>query len=103
MEFNQQNYPAIKAAYLARQHVEFEIPIDATAFAGGSAPANWTAYPPCILPPEDYARLLVYAENDAKGRLTALEIIVHLYGGRVLYKDMGSGGVGVMVTWPAAQ
>ena len=101
MEFNPQNYPAIRAAYVARQHVEFEIPIGATAFAQSAAPKNWTAYPPCILPPEDYAKLLVYAGNDARGKLTELEIIVHLYRGRVLYKDVGAGMVGVMVTWPA--
>ena len=65
------------------------------------APPEWTAYPPCILPPEGYAHVFLYAGSDAQGALTRLELVVHLDGGRILYKAKGSDLVALRVTWPS--
>jgi len=101
MIFNQQTYPQIKSACEAKQPVEFDVERSATAFAAGQAPAQWTAYPPALLPPEGYANVFLHAGNDARGTLTRLELVVHLDGGRILYQANGVELVTLRVTWPA--
>ncbi len=100
MLFNQENYPQIKTACESKNEIEFEAPRELTAFATSSAPLEWTAYPPCALPPEGYAQVFVHAGADAKGELTRLELLVHLDGGRILYKAQANDRVALKVTWP---
>jgi hypothetical protein len=100
MLFNQENYPQIKSACENKTEIEFEVPEEITAFSSGSAPLEWTAFPPCLLPPEGYAQVFVYAGSDAKGALTRLELLVHLDGGRILYKAQNNNLVALRVTWP---
>ena len=99
MEFNKENYSTIKEACTNRKEIEFFTPITDTAFENGKAPDDWTAYPPCMLPPEGYAQVFVYAGSDAKGSLTKLELLIHLDGGRVLYKALENQQVGIKATW----
>lgn len=101
MEFNKDNYSAIQEACKNREEIEFFAPIACTAFEKSKAPNDWTAYPPCLLPPEGYAQVFVHAENDARGSLTKLELLIHLDGGRVLYKAIDNQKVAIKVTWPA--
>jgi hypothetical protein len=100
MLFNPQNYTAIKAACESRQEIEFTAEKADTAFAEGDAPLAWKAYPPALLPPQGYAQIFLHAGNDARGALTRLELIVHLDGGRILYKANGKHQVDLKVTWP---
>jgi len=44
--------------------------------------------------------VFVKAGNDKRGELTRLELMVHLDGGRILYKKSGHNEVLVKVTWP---
>jgi hypothetical protein len=100
MLFNQENYLQIKQACESKHEIEFVAPIELTAFSAESLPQEWTAYPPCILPPQGYAQVFVHAGSDARGALTKLELVVHLDGGRILYKAHGNGQVALKVTWP---
>jgi len=100
MLFNQENYNAIRDACKSKNEIEFEVPLAITAFSSSSAPPEWTAYPPCILPPEGYAQVFLHAGSDAQGALTRLELVVHLDGGCILYKAKGSDLVSLRVTWP---
>lgn len=101
MFFDQENYTAIRDACKSKSEIEFEVPRAITAFSSSSAPSEWTAYPPCILPPEGYAHVFLHAGSDAQGALTRLELVVHLDGGRILYKAKGSDLVALRVTWPS--
>lgn len=100
MKFNQNDYPIIKSACQNKQVIEFEVPKKITAFSDSEAPASWTAYPPALLPPDGYAQVFVHSGSDARGALTRLELIVHLDGGRILYKRSGPDEVALRVTWP---
>lgn len=102
MEFNKDNYVQIQAACKSRQEIEFLAPISATAFEKSTAPEEWTAYPPCLLPPEGYAYVLAHAGNDARGSLMKLELLIYLDQGRVLYKAAANQQVAIKVTWPKA-
>ncbi len=101
MEFNSENYNEIQAACKNKEVVEFTVEKSATAFSNSKAPDSWTAYPPTYLPPEGYAQVFAYAGNDKKGALTRLEIVVHLDGGRILYKAAEENAVSLKVTWPS--
>ncbi|MBT9538729.1 hypothetical protein [Thiobacillus sp.] len=101
MLFNQENYLQIKQACESKREIEFIAPIEITAFSAESAPREWTAYPPCILPPQGYAQVFVQAGSDARGALIKLELVVHLDGGRILYKAQSKDQVALKVTWPA--
>lgn len=100
MKFNAQNYPSIKASCQNKEEIEFYVDKNATAFANTEAPDAWEAYPPACLPPEGYAQLFVYAGNDKRGTLTKLELIIHLDGGRILYRKRGHEHVSLKITWP---
>ncbi len=100
MEFNIENYNTIKIACENKEEIEFVVEKSATAFSESDAPAKWTAYPPACLPPEGYAQVFIYAGNDKRGALTRLELLVHLDGGRILYKRSGENAVSLKVTWP---
>ena len=100
MLFNQENYLQIKQACESKREIEFVAPIEITAFSAESVPQEWTAYPPCMLPPQGYAQVFIHAGSDAKGALTKLELVVHLDGGRILYKAHGNAQVALKVTWP---
>jgi hypothetical protein len=99
MLFNAQNYAAIKAACQSKTAIQFTAEKGDTAFAESNAPLDWTAYPPALLPPEGYAQVFVHSDSDARGALTRLELVVHLDGGRILYKANGSDRVDLSVTW----
>lgn len=101
MKFDQNDYPTIKSACQNKQEVEFEARKEITAFAYSEAPDDWTAYPPALLPPEGYAQVFIHSGSDARGALTRLELIVHLDGGRILYKKSGRDEVSLKVTWPS--
>jgi hypothetical protein len=100
VEFNASNYPTIKQACDSREEIEFIIDKSATAFSESEAPDEWTAYPPACLPPEGYAQVFVHSGNDKRGALTRLELVVHLDGGRILYKKRGEAQVSLKITWP---
>lgn len=100
MEFNAKNYPAIKAACESKKEIEFFVDKDSTAFSESEAPDAWTAYPPACLPPEGYAEVFVHSGNDKRGALTKLELLVHLDGGKILYKKHSQDQVSLKVTWP---
>lgn len=100
MEFNSENYSAIKAACKNKIEIEFMVEKSATAFSESEAPESWTAYPPTWLPPEGYVQVFIHAGNDNRGALTNLELCVHLNGGRILYKKSGENVVSLKVTWP---
>lgn len=100
MEFNKDNYSAIQKACKNREEIEFFAPIACTAFENSTAPNQWTAYPPCLLPPGGYEQVFVRAGNDARGSLIKLELSIHLDGGRVLYKAIDNQKVAIKVTWP---
>jgi len=100
MEFNSENYSAIKMACEGKEEIEFVVEKSATAFSESEAPESWTAYPPACLPPEGYAQVFVHAGSDKRGALTRLELLVHLDGGRILYKRSGENSVSLKVTWP---
>ncbi|USY23667.1 hypothetical protein NIZ92_10010 [Alcaligenes sp. 1735tsa3] len=59
-----------------------------------------STYPPCLLPPEDYAQVFVHAGNYARGYLTKLELLIHLDVGKILYKAIDNQKVAIKVTWP---
>lgn len=101
MKFGQNDYPTIKSACHNKQEVEFEARKEITAFAYSEAPDDWTAYPPALLPPEGYAQVSIHSGSDERGALTRLELIVHLDGGRILYKKSGPDKVSLKVTWPS--
>ena len=100
MIFNSKNYPTIKTACQGKQEIEFIAERSDTCFASSQAPSVWTAYPPTMLPPSGYAQVFLYAGSDAKGALTFLELLVHLDGGIILYKENGSDHVSLKVSWP---
>ena len=100
MLFNQANYAQIRAACESKTDMELEVPRSATAFAESQAPLEWTAYPPCILPPEGYAQVFVHSGADLRGAVTRFELTVHLSGGRILYKAKDHELVSMKVTWP---
>ena len=100
MEFNIENYNTIKIACESKEEIEFVVEKSATAFSEADAPEEWTAYPPACLPPEGYAQVFIFAGNDKRGALTRLELLVHLDGGRILYKRSGENTVSLKVTWP---
>lgn len=100
MEFNTENYPTIKAACENKEEIEIFVDKAATAFSNSEAPSEWTAYPPACLPPEGYAQVFVHSGNDKAGALTRLELVVHLDGGRILYKKHAQDSVSLKVTWP---
>jgi len=102
MEFNKENYSAIKDACTNRKEIEFFAPIAATAFENSQAPEDWSPCPPCMLPPEGYAQVFVHAGSDARGSLSKLEILIHLDGGKVFYKAIENQQVAIKVTWPSA-
>ncbi len=100
MEFNLVNYNTIKAACESKEEIKFVVEKSATAFAKSEAPESWTAYPPACLPPEGYAQVFIHSGADKRGALTRLELLVHLDGGRILYKKSGENAVLLKVTWP---
>jgi hypothetical protein len=100
MEFNLDNYSTIKSACESKKEIEFFVDKSATAFSESEAPDEWTAYPPALLPPEGYTQVFVYAGKDKRGALTKLELLVHLDGGRILYKKSGEAKVSLKITWP---
>lgn len=102
MEFNEDSYSRIKTACMNRQEIEFLAPIAITAFEKSAAPEEWTAYPPCLLPPEGYAYVLANAGNDARGSLMKLELLIYLDHGRVFYKAAANQQVAIKVSWPKA-
>ena len=102
MQFNAENYQAIREACEKREETEFWADKADTLFAGSEAPETWTAYPPCSLPKELYAQVFVYAGTDKRGALTRLELLVHLDGGRVYYQAQGEEAVSLKITWPNA-
>lgn len=103
MLFDQESYKTIRDACKSKSksEIEFEVPRAITAFSSGSAPSEWAAYPPCILPPEGCANVFRHAGSDAQGALTRLELVDHLDGGQILYKAKGSDLVALRVTWPS--
>lgn len=100
MIFNSQNYPAIKSACQSKSAIELIDEKSETAFADSEAPEQWTAYPPAMLPPQGYAQVFLCSGNDARGALTRLELLVHLDGGRILYKENGDNQVSLKIMWP---
>ena len=102
MKFDKHDYPAIRHACESKQEIEFEALKEDTGFATSSLPppSDWTAYPPMFLPPEGYAQVFIRAGNDARSELMQLELLVHLDGGRILYKGNGPDSVLLRVTWP---
>lgn len=102
MKFDKNDYPNIKHACQNKNSVEFEAPKSITAFENSEPPINWTAYPPALLPPEGYAQVFVSSGADAGGSLTRLELVVHLDGGRILYKKKDDDTVLLKVTWPGS-
>lgn len=101
MRFDQDDYPEIKNACENKLQVEFQVKKEITAFSGSEAPDDWTAYPPAFLPPEGYAQVFYHSGSDLKGALIRLELIVHLDGGRILYKKNGPDEISMKITWPA--
>lgn len=102
MNFSPQTISAIKDACKLRQPIEFDVERSATAFAKTPAPDDWTAYPPAALPPNGYEQIFALAGSDVRGALTRLELVVHLDGGRILYRANGEARVSLRVTWPGA-
>ncbi|MGP3789331.1 hypothetical protein [Pseudomonas sp. B392_1p] len=100
MKFDKNDYPAIKQACLDKIEIDFDAPKEITVFSDSEAPDDWTAYPPAFLPPEGYAQVFAQSGAGARGELMRLELIVHLDGGRILYKRNGHGLVSLKVTWP---
>jgi hypothetical protein len=101
MDFNKDTYPQIKKACEQKEPIEFEVDRDATAFSDSDAPAEWTQYPPALLPPQGYAQVFRHAGTDARGALTRLELVVHLDGGKILYKQSGNDQIAMRITWPS--
>ena len=101
MEFTQETYETIKAACLEKQNIEFKANASFTHFSSDAIPQDWTAFPPCLLPPDGYSQVFAFAGTDARAALTRLELLVHLDGGRILYKDSGQGFVAIRIVWPA--
>lgn len=102
MIFNVENYASIKSVCNKKAEIEFDAPLDLTAFNSSNVPNVWTPYPPAQMLPEEYARLLVYLGSDAKGTLTKLELLIYLNGGVILYKKNGSDYVSLKVIWPTS-
>ena len=100
MIFNSQNYPTIKSACQCRSEVEFIAEKSDTVFADSAAPEQWRPYPPAMLPPEGYADVFLHSGTDARGALMRLELLVHLDGGRILYKENGNSQVRLKIMWP---
>lgn len=102
MIFNAENYPQIRDACMKHLEIQFEAPIEITAFASSNVPVpdEWRAFPPAALPPEGYAQIFALASRDAQGELMKLELLVHLDGGRVLYKKAANNIVSLKITWP---
>ena len=102
MLFDAANYPKIKEACEKHVDIEFEAPIEITAFASRAdlVPTEWKAFPPMAKSAEDYARIFALAWPDARGELMKLELHVHLDGGRVLYKSAPNNCVLIRITWP---
>lgn len=100
MEYNAENYNAIREACEKRTEFELIASKSATVFSDGKAPDDWTAYPPCMLPPEGYAQVFYKGANDARGTLMKLELMIHLDGGKVFYKAMENELVVLKITWP---
>lgn len=103
MNFDAENYRHIKSACERKEEIEFNVEKSATMFANSLAPQAWTAYPPATLPPEGYAQVFIYSGNDMRGVLMRLELIVHLDGGRILYKANGENNVSLKITWPCSK
>lgn len=101
MEFNKVNYPIIQSACENKQEIEFTAPVEITGFANSTVPLpeEWTAFPPAALPPKGYAQILLYAGVDIRGTFITLELLVHLDGGRILYRVAEQNQVAVKVTW----
>lgn len=99
MLFNAQNYQKIKQSCLQKQDITFFAPNEFTCFANDEAPTAWTAYPPALLTNEAYAQVFAYAGHDARGRLTILELTIHLDGGRILYSKKDDEHVYLQVTF----
>lgn len=99
MEFNEENFTTIKEACEQRNEIDFWVEKSVTAFSDSSAPDDWTAYPPVTLPPKGYAEIFLFAGSDKKGELMKLELLVHLDGGRILYKKDGNDKVLLKITW----
>lgn len=100
MKFDKHDYSTIRQACQSRAEIEFQAPKKITAFAESEPPSEWTAYPPCLLPPEGYAQVFIQSGADLRGALTRLELVVHLDGGRVLYRKESEDSVGMKITWP---
>ena len=100
MKFDQNDYPKIKQACQKKEEVEFDAMKSITAFENSDAPSNWTAYPPTLLPPEGYAQVFYHSGTNARGALTRLELVIHLDGGRILYKKKNEDTISLKVTWP---
>lgn len=102
MLFNAANYPKIKEACDKRVEIEFDAPIEITAFASSAetVPREWKAFPPTVQPLEGYAKIFAEASPDARGELMKLELHVHLDGGRVLYRSAPNSFVTIKITWP---
>jgi hypothetical protein len=101
MEFNRENYSAIKEACMQRQSIEFSAPKNIASFEGHSSlPTIWTGYAPCLLPPDGYSKVFAGSGNDAKGTLSKLELLIHLDGGKLFYKASGEDKVDIKVSWP---
>lgn len=102
MQFNAQDYPNIKIACEEKQEIVFEADKKITAFANSEAPQKWTAYPPALLPPEGYAQVMIHSGQDLRGALTRLELVVHLDGGRIYYRNLSEDKIELKITWPNA-
>lgn len=102
MKFNKSNLPKIRNACENKEEIEFEAPKDITPFKNKSVPSQWKAFPPTVLPPEGYGKVLAYSSlsNTNDGVLTFLELIVHVDGGQTLYREHGPNEVSVKFTWP---
>ena len=89
----------IRKAFEDQQSCEFSAAKGDTAFANGSAPDEWTAYPIGSLPPENIAIIFAGSGTDHRGMLTRLEVLLSYHQATVEYRVTDDDRVLIRFFW----
>ena len=99
MEFSKETYSTIRQACENRSDIEFEVPLEYTAFTSSNAPHGWTEIRPVSLTPKGYSTIFIHLGPEAKDALTRLELLIYCDGGTVAYKKKDEKIISMKVSW----